>query len=176
MENTDTINDIVNDAVGSIETDVKDAEKAAADAELDRKINEVADGISLSKVEMEAAQDVKDVANDLADKVDDVKGAVSDAIANVTKSEESDASKEVTLETLINDYNASVNEIGTLKEQLSKVQEENSKLNTDNKLALARLAQGFRESQSVPASSLESQSDKIDDAIDSTVKEILDQL
>jgi len=49
-------------------------------------------------------------------------------------------------------------------------------LNADNKLALARLAQGFRESQSVPASSLESESDRFEDIVDSTVKGILDQL
>lgn len=176
MENTDTINDIVNDAVGSVETGVKDAEKAAADAELDRKINEAAAELSEAEVKLNVDKEVRDAAISIADKVDDVKGAVSDAIADVTKSEETEASKEVTLETLINDYNESILKIGSLEEQNAKLLEENSKLNADNKLALARLAQGFRESQSVPASSLESAADRFEDVVDSTVKEILDQI
>jgi len=176
MENTDTISNIVNDAVGSIETGVKDAEKAAADAELDRKINEAAAELSEAKESAELDKKVRDAATATTDKVDDVKGAVSEAVANVAKTEETEASKEVTLETLINDYNESILKIGSLEEQNAKLVEENSKLNADNKLALARLAQGFRESQSVPASSLESESDRFEDIVDSTVKGILDQL
>jgi len=176
MENTNTINNIVNDAIGSIETGAKDVEKASADAELDRKVNEVAAEMSEAQAVLKVDDTVRDAAEDITDKVDDVKGAVSEAIADVTKSEESEASKEVTLETLINDYNDSINEIGTLKEQLEKIQAENAKLNADNKLALARLAQGFRESQSIPASSLQAESSRLEDAIDSTVKEILDQI
>lgn len=176
MENTDTIKDIVSDAVGSIETEANDAEKAAADAELDRKINEVAAERSQEKEAFEVEDAVRDAAEDIADKVDDVKGAVSDAIADVTKSEESEASKEVTLETLINDYNDSITKIGTLEEQLAKIQAENAKLTADNKLAVARLAQGFREAQAIPASSLDSTTHKLEDAVDSTVKEILDQI
>jgi len=105
MENTDTISNIVNDAVGSIETGVKDAEKAAADAELDRKINEAAAELSEAKESAELDKKVRDAATATTDKVDDVKGAVSEAVANVAKTEETEASKEVTLETLINDYN-----------------------------------------------------------------------
>ena len=176
MENTDTINDIVQDAVGSVETGVKDVEKAAADAELDRKINEAAAELSEAKESTELDKRVRDAASATTDKVDDVKGAVSEAVANVAKDVETEASKEVTLETLINDYNDSILKIGSLEEQNAKLLEENSKLNADNKLALARLAQGFRESQSVPASSLESAADRFEDVVDNTVKEILDQI
>lgn len=171
MENTDTINDIVNDAVGSIETGVKDVEKAVADAELDRKINEAA-----ATAGEQAKLEADEASKDAADKTDDVKEAVSEAIADVTQSEEVEASKEVTLETLINDYTDSVNKIGTLEEQLARMTELNSKLEADNKLAIARLAQGFRESQAVPASALVSEADKSENFVDSTVKEILDQI
>lgn len=176
MENTDTINDIVNDALGSVEADANDVEKAAADAELDRKINEAAAELSADQETLKVVDEVEDAVADVADKVDDVKGAVSEAIATVAKSEESEAAKEVTLETLINDYNDSILKIGSLEEQNAKLLEENAKLNADNKLALARLAQGFREAQAVPVSALESESDKLDDVVDSTVKEILDQI
>lgn len=165
MENTDTINDIVNDALGSVEADANDVEKAAAEAELDRKVNEVAAELAEEKAELKPD-----------DNVDEVKEAVDQAVAVVTKSEESEAAKEVTLETLINDYNDSILKIGSLEEQNAKLLEENAKLNADNKLALARLAQGFREAQAVPVSALESESDKLDDVVDSTVKEILDQI
>lgn len=169
MENTDTINDIVNNALGSVEADANDVEKAAAEAELDRKVNEVAAELAEEKAELKTDEAIDD-------NVDEVKEAVDQALSDVTKSEESEAAKEVTLETLINDYNDSILKIGSLEEQNAKLLEENAKLNADNKLALARLAQGFREAQAVPVSALESESDKLDDVVDSTVKEILDQI
>lgn len=162
MENTDTIKDIVDEAISSVADESGDAEKAATEAELDRQINEVAKEVAKEEAKEE-----------VTDKVDE---AVSEAIAKVAGEEEVEASKDVSLETLINDYNASISKIGSLEEQLAKVKEENDKLTADHKVALARLAQGFRDSQSIPVSSLKSSYEATDEVINNTVNEILTKI